>query len=1118
MEYGEAIERRDFFGKSYYQDGDGHFDAGTNKWNYGTQVRNSNGFSKWDYGSGSYTGTPNQNDFAIGAHLFAKNLNILQVADIFADGAGSAGVRIDGQNNQLTVDKNTKIITNGVNGVGVLAAYGSNHNIIHQGYIKASGYGGKGISIDFGLPAIGDVRGSYYQDNLLISSDNQSGILAETNGPLVNNLDITGTVIGDSVRSRATYVQAGDLEGNTWRQTSKDFDLGAAVYIDQTAHLKNLNIMNGAVITGDIISFWTGPQWEVNSANQSGSWTAPNGYPTFIPSDYEYQKSDMQTNLTFGLKAAADGSATNAVDPNFHFVYKGNINYFRYELFPNIVTNWNSADGTYNIPQQAEDRNDTSWRFLTWDDGFFYSADKYFRIERDLAKNKVYAGVATPGMVDLRFAAGTTEFVGSVAYVRNATVDYGATLILTPDPDRKYDITDPGSEGYGQQHNGEPEIHVGTAWNDAEYAGGNEDRLYSPYKDKDPAYNTTDRFMTNNGRIAGDGKFYLGGMTNTFDFAFPTYYSGIFYNNGTLSPGADNGKGVGTIQFFGDLRLNNTSTYEFTLSRLLRTDKDGYPTDENGNHILANGDVIDAKGNIVFDEVYNETTHQFQQIRRKRDPAFVESNDKLLVSGETRLGGTLKVNVTPGSIFNTVRSKYTVIESGVFTSNTHFDKVISDAAFLSFLPDLDFVQQRNSVLAQLTVIRDLEYFTRFASGRTHNQTAVGNALDSSLNYDSYLGFTLGHQDNSAADMLALYDQLGASIRANSIMMNLWNPAEMVFNRIGYGNGQMQTGGRGGINWKRVQERRAKILGQYDTPNRAGSMWGNYFNTSFEAAADGNSAAYNFSRNGFVVGAEMNITPYSALGFNIAYSNNSLHQGADKADSDDYQLGLYLVAAPFNEFELKSYLGMGIQEYDMNRRIQSANFTGNVYNSQTQQWDTFTGINEHYKSKANGNTLNYSLELARPVAIHPAFILRPTLGLDVYYITQGRFNDEEDRNSSNLYRLNYNGTNLDRTLLRAGFSSETSGDRGGLRMRTFYVSNVGGDLYPVSKASFIAGSDPFTIWGTKLGKNYLNLGISGNLYLDGAKTSSFFFDYDADIYNTQRKIYNHSFNLGFVQNF
>ncbi|MCL2744439.1 MAG: M10 family metallopeptidase domain-containing protein, partial [Planctomycetaceae bacterium] len=771
QDIGYAVERRDFFGKSYYQDGNGYFDTKTGKWNYGTQVVNANGFSKWNYGTASYSGEPNQNNFAIGAHLFANNLNVLQTGDIFADGPGSAGVRIDGQNNQLTIDKNTVIITNGINGDGVVAAYGSNHNIIHQGYIEASNYGGKGISFNFGIPLIGDVRGSYSwitirgTNNAIIATE----LIPELQGPLVNNLDITGTIIGDSVRSRATYGYADEDSGNNL-QLRKEFDLGAAIYIDQTAHLQNLNIMNGAVIKGDIISYWTGPDWMVNNVNRSGSWTAPNGYPTVSAanpsrSEYNYQMGTMQTNLTFGLKAAEDGSATETVDPNFYIKYDGNINYFRYELYPATVSNWNPDDGTYSTTIQILNPDgetyspynqieydpydpatwDVSWKNLMRADGFYYVSGattqnttnldfKYFTIERDLANDKVYAGVATPGIIDLRFAAGTTELVGSKVYARNATVDAGATLVLTTDSTRAYSVLDPRSVEYGE-YDGSPEIHVGTSWNDTDYNKGgtltSKDTIIQwdqtsypfPYgytelmldpaaKDKDAAYNDSTRFFTNNGRITGNGSFFVGGMTNSLssrdgilvgtttgtgflgaiDRSGITYYSGTFINNGTLAPGADDGKYVGTIKIFGDLRLNPTSVYEMTLSRQLRTDSDGYPTDEDGNYIRPNGDVIDSAGNLVYDSVYNEATHLFQDVRRKRDPAYVESNDKLIVSGETRLGGTLQIDVAPGSKFDSVRSTYTVIESGLFTPGSRFDSVVSSAAFLTFLPELEFVQ------------------------------------------------------------------------------------------------------------------------------------------------------------------------------------------------------------------------------------------------------------------------------------------------------------------------------------------------------------------------------------------------------------------------------------------
>jgi uncharacterized protein with beta-barrel porin domain len=327
---------------------------------------------------------------------------------------------------------------------------------------------------------------------------------------------------------------------------------------------------------------------------------------------------------------------------------------------------------------------------------------------------------------------------------------------------------------------------------------------------------------------------------------------------------------------------------------------------------------------------------------------------------------------------------------------------------------------------------------------------------------------------------------------------------------------MSTGDRGRVNWGRISGRTSRVLGQTPVPRRTGSLWGDFTQTFFNAESDGNSDSYNISRSGFMVGGEWNLTPYSAIGAIAAYSNSRLKQISDKVESDDYVLGTYFVCAPFNEFEFKTYIGLGFQEYDMDRYVRNAHI---IYDSVTGA----KGINDYYVSDTKGNTLNLSLELARPLMLHPTFILRPTLGFDMQYLWQNSFTERDfsgisDVYGSYRYGLRYNRMSFNRSLLRVGFSSETTGSRGGIRMRAFYVTKVAGDDVPVSNVAFVGTENTFNVRGVDLGKNFLTLGVGANYWLDGEKTCSAFLDYDANLYNTNKKVDVHTFSIGVLQNF
>ena len=1097
QDLGYTVERSNFFGKSFYVDGDGE-----------TPYYNAVSFAYWNADTQSYDLTkPNDATYAIGAHLFAKNLNIFQTGNIWTAGAGSAGVRIDGSNNKFTLTSKTSVTADGVNGIGLLASYGKDHNItLQQGSsVQATGPGGIAVSFDFGEPGVGDKRGSYYygyiEDEVGIPHD--IGYLPELFGPLVQNFNVSGTITGSRSGHSATYRTSfdeyldnvtdmleelgyteeeieewlnstdvrvpgdvTDLRNYSWLEpwandaVSRPFKFGAAIYIDETAAVDRINIMSGAKINGDIISNWTG--------------NAYTGDPKY------YLINEQTTKITFGYKADDNGAVTDAIDKDFKFSYNGNINCFRYELLPNILVH--QGNGDYVSISPRYDGSDTLWEFITWSDGYF--AYDSLNIVRP-GDGYVYADVVTTGAntTELHFLGGTTEFLGTTAYVKNISIANGATLTLTPAVQEVYSTLTIDGTTYNVTRLSDilktPEIHI---YADFDWFGYDAS-LQTP---------TT----TNAGRLTGEGAFYMGQRNYLTDY---WAWAGTFRNDGVIAPGPDNGDGIGIMIIQGDLEFTKNGVYEVTIG--------GEAEERLHSGVLSNGMFVDHHG-----ETYNPLYEVF--IGENTTPLKGTGNDLIVVSNNTKMDGTLKVSVLPDSMFGNETTTHTIIESGTFTAGSTFKNIEFDQGFFA-ISDV-FINPFNEHEAQIKVIRDLTYFENH--GKTPNEIAVAKAVDNSLFHDAEIAFSLGDKRNSAADIRDVLHQMGSAHRANSVMMNLWNPSELLFNRIGWGNGQMDTGNRGRVDWDRIARKKARILGQGPVRQRVGSVWGDYFNTTFNADGDGNSDKYNIHRNGFMVGGEWNLTPYSAIGAIAAYANSKLKEIGNTVKSDDYMLGLYFVCAPYNEFEFKAYIGTGFQEYDFDRNIRNANI---ITDSITEA----RGIYDRYKADTQGNTLNISLELARPLMLHPTFILRPTLGIDSQFLWQDGFAEKNHNTYYNgnaygsyLYAYNYKRMSFNRSLLRAGFSSETTGVRGGIRMRAFYVTRIDGDSCPTSEMRFVSGGDSFGIQGVSVGNNYLHLGVGANFWLDGEQSCSFFLDYDANIYNTSRKMDAHTFSLGLLQKF
>lgn len=256
---GYVIDRRNFFGRSVYVDN--------------SEIVNEGGyFARNAAGTEYLEGVPNTATLGTGLHVYGHDNSIVQKGDLLAHGAGGTGIRVDGSGNHLTVESGTLVSAAGLNGTGVLVAYGKEQSLDIRGTVRATGYNGVGLRLDFGHNLIGDVyeyRGSYirfegYGDGEVWES-NLSGTAWDSfyelnlDGPLVSKLTLSGT-----------------LEGSA-----------AALYISENAYLKSFEVKDGARITGDVISDWDPLSDMINTAYRDGSLT---------------------TSLTFGAAGTATGA------------------------------------------------------------------------------------------------------------------------------------------------------------------------------------------------------------------------------------------------------------------------------------------------------------------------------------------------------------------------------------------------------------------------------------------------------------------------------------------------------------------------------------------------------------------------------------------------------------------------------------------------------------------------------------------------------------------------------------------------------------------------------------------------------------------------------------------
>lgn len=357
QDLGYDIDRSKYFGKSIYN-------SGTED-NYFTYT-NNNGF--------------NSNQMhGIGLHVYGSYVDVTQKADINAAGDYGIGIRVDGVGNKVNIDSN--ISANGEGGNGLLVAYGKEHEItLNAGKtIEATGKDGVAARFDFGSNELSDeaeYRGSYFSvsyEKVTTSSgggDEQEGSgdgTGDDNGNGNGNEAGDGTGNGNgNGNGNETENGTGNSSGRTsdkeeeelppavlrlqnttnsseqetqykWEQNPipeaiqgelvTNFNVSgtlkgsqAAIYISENALVKNINILSGADIQGDIISNWN-PN-KIKYQNDDSDPLAP-----------DLGNENGLTNLTFGGKyiepsnenVSNNEGSYEAVDSNFNLSYNGNI-------------------------------------------------------------------------------------------------------------------------------------------------------------------------------------------------------------------------------------------------------------------------------------------------------------------------------------------------------------------------------------------------------------------------------------------------------------------------------------------------------------------------------------------------------------------------------------------------------------------------------------------------------------------------------------------------------------------------------------------------------------------------------------------------------------------------
>ena len=420
QDIGYNIDRKNFYGRSIYNDG--------------LTLTNYQGFSKRE--NGEYVDGYNNSTFGIGLHVYGSNNNITQAGNIFANGAGAVGVRVDGVNNTITVPKGTEIHADGSYNDGILIAYGKNHNVNIEGTVTATGESSNALSFNFGSNALGadiEYRGSFMRylkghsngeitgtKNLGLNEIHQSSDIwsfsdqenGDLNAPMVNTVNISGKLIANPE------------------------NFGKAIYIDMSSFVDTININDGAEITGDIMSQWKHYSPYIGFFDYETPYTETDANGKTIKSleglkiqyngkNYLYTKyiPDLVTKLNFNNTMAYSGDIFGwdnmKMNVNGNLIYGGSANVVNV----NVAKGATLFGGNFTVNDMSEN---IAEGFSDETTGKFYNHGTIGNLK--ITGNLVSDGILTEGIE----VSGNANVEGSTAAAKNILPDETMT-ILTAD-------------------------------------------------------------------------------------------------------------------------------------------------------------------------------------------------------------------------------------------------------------------------------------------------------------------------------------------------------------------------------------------------------------------------------------------------------------------------------------------------------------------------------------------------------------------------------------------------------------------------------------------------------------------------------------------------------------
>ncbi|MBQ2820259.1 MAG: autotransporter outer membrane beta-barrel domain-containing protein [Thermoguttaceae bacterium] len=385
-------------------------------------------------------------------------------------------------------------------------------------------------------------------------------------------------------------------------------------------------------------------------------------------------------------------------------------------------------------------------------------------------------------------------------------------------------------------------------------------------------------------------------------------------------------------------------------------------------------------------------------------------------------------------------------------------------------------------------------------------------LDEQRLFYSSNHFDAIYNANNPRDVLTTLHNMARSNGYENVTMmtgHLGNPTSNFFGGFASMSGMTKRGQEEQEEAVSPQESSSSSYPQED-PNRW-TAWAKYSHSSINVGGYEDDGiwkdSFDVRRTGILTGLSQQLSDTFSASLLFAYSGPELNQHGlyegsaslgeggyvSNIDMNDFQFALNFKKILARNWVLNTFVGGGAQSLDWKRTLYERN-TGYSFSGDT-----------------TGNTLTATFYLMKYLQFTENFAVTPMIGFDTEHTWIYGFEEEGigSTDNTNYYKsqqqcYHYDRVTSRRQTARIGASAAYTNpfQTAGLSVRGFYgrqLSNEDGAIVRMWEVGQVEESGK-EVRGNRIGKDSLNVGIGGYLYLNTLKTLSLTGDYSAIFYD------------------